>query len=103
MNAISKSKPYFQSIAKAGLLALGLGFSTSVFAENLALSVADQGNQSVQTPQNGQKKENVEAQYGVPLERIGAVGEPPISRWVYQDFTVYFEHDIVLHAVLHKS
>lgn len=103
MNAINKSKPNFQSMATAGLLALGLVFSTATLAESVALSVANQGNQSVQTPRNGQDKESVEAQFGAPIERVSAVGEPPISKWVYQTFTVYFEHDTVLHAVLHKS
>jgi len=103
MNATNKSKPNFQSLAIAGLLALGLVSSSAALAESAALSVAEQGNQSVQTPRNGQKKDIVEAQFGAPIERVSAVGEPPISKWVYQEFTVYFEHDTVLHAVLHKS
>ena len=103
MNAINKSKPVFQSMAKAGLLAVGLVFSATTLAESIALSVADQGNQSVQTPHNGQNKESVEAQFGAPIERVSAVGEPPISKWVYQTFTVYFEYDTVLHAVHHKG
>lgn len=27
------------------------------------------------------------------------MGQPPISRWSYPDFTVYFENDLVLHSV----
>jgi hypothetical protein len=30
------------------------------------------------------------------------VGDPPISRWVYDHFTVYFEYDKVLHSVVNK-
>jgi hypothetical protein len=41
----------------------------------------------------------VEQQYGAPAERIAAVGQPPIARWVYPTFVVYFEHDLVIHAV----
>lgn len=103
MIATNKLKPTIQSIAKAGLITLSMVFSSLSYAESVALSVAEQGNQSVQTPHNGQKKENVEAQFGTPIERVSAVGEPPISKWVYQEFTVYFENDTVLHAVLHKS
>ena len=31
-----------------------------------------------------------------------AVGEPPISRWVYADFVVFFEYDRVIHAVIKR-
>ena len=103
MKATNSIKPNLQRIVKAGLVSLSLIFSSFAFSESVALSVAEQGNQSVQTPRNGQNKENVEAQFGAPIERVNAIGEPPISKWIYQDFTVYFEHDTVLHAVLHKS
>ena len=45
-------------------------------------------------------KAQVEASYGAPSDKIAAVGQPPISRWVYPGFTVYFEYDHVVHAVL---
>ena len=50
-------------------------------------------------PQQGTTMEQVSERFGAPGERVAAVGEPPISRWVYDGFTVYFEHDRVLHAV----
>ena len=34
---------------------------------------------------------------------MSQVGEPPITRWIYPAFSVYFEHDHVVHAVLNKS
>lgn len=55
---------------------------------------------SLTLPGRGMKKSDVEAKFGAPVEKIEAVGKPPISRWVYKDFTVYFESDTVLHAVL---
>jgi len=51
-------------------------------------------------PARGQTMEQVRAQLGAPDERVPAVGEPPISRWIYDDFTVYFEHDRVIHSVI---
>jgi hypothetical protein len=36
-------------------------------------------------------------------QRIAAVGEPPISRWVYPQFVVYFEGSYVIHAVARRS
>jgi hypothetical protein len=44
----------------------------------------------------------VEAQFGAPTERRGAIGEPPISRWEYPGFTVFFEHQLVIHAVVRR-
>lgn len=55
---------------------------------------------NITLPGRGMKKEDVEKRFGPPVEKVEAVGKPPISRWVYQDFTVFFEGDYVLHAVL---
>ena len=55
------------------------------------------------SPQKGQSKQSVEARYGTPEERLSAVGQPPISRWIYEDFTVYFEYDHVIHSVPNRD
>jgi hypothetical protein len=31
------------------------------------------------------------------------VGAPPITRWDYADFSVFFEHNLVIHAVARRS
>jgi len=54
-------------------------------------------------PVNGLTMVEVEARYGEPDERIGPVGEPPITRWVYSDYSVYFEHRVVIESVLHPD
>lgn len=58
--------------------------------------------QSVTLPARGSVMAQVEARFGVPEAKLPAVGEPPISRWVYQAFTVYFENRHVIHAVMHQ-
>lgn len=50
-------------------------------------------------PSRGMTQERVEASYGQPKSRDAAVGEPPISRWEYDNFVVFFEYDRVVHAV----
>jgi len=50
-------------------------------------------------PARGATKARVREQLGEPQRRIPAVGDPPISQWVYEPFTVYFEYDRVLHSV----
>jgi len=57
---------------------------------------------SVTLPGRGMTKDQVESRFGSPPEKVEAVGEPPISRWVYSGFTVYFEYDHVIHAVNHQ-
>jgi len=38
-------------------------------------------------------------QFGAPKTRHDAVGKPPITRWDYDGFSVYFEYQHVVHAV----
>lgn len=86
-------------LALAGLM--GLLFTSSVQADRLLVeTVRDSRGGSVDAPRNGQSMEQVVSGHGEPMERLQPVGEPPISRWVYEDYTVYFERDRVLHTVL---
>ncbi len=54
-------------------------------------------------PRNGLTTEQVESRFGTPEQRHAPVGDPPISRWVYDDFNVYFEYDLVIESVLHHD
>ena len=54
-------------------------------------------------PVNGLTMDEVEARYGSPTNRNGPVGEPPITRWIYDDYSVYFEYRIVIESVLHHE
>ena len=47
----------------------------------------------------GMTTARVESEYGSPVAVTPAVGDPPITRWEYQNFVVYFEYDRVIHAV----
>jgi hypothetical protein len=54
-------------------------------------------------PARGDVMNKVEARFGPPLHRVGPVGDPPITRWVYESFTVYFEHSHVITTVVNKA
>ena len=56
----------------------------------------------VPRPRNGSSMATVAAQYGEPETKREAVGEPPITRWVYPGYTVYFEGDRVIEVVVHR-
>jgi hypothetical protein len=51
-------------------------------------------------PARGMTMQNVEAKFGAPTEPHPAVGTPAITRWDYQGFSVFFENDRVIHAVV---
>lgn len=57
--------------------------------------------EGIQRPVRGMSQQQVESAFGAPLEKIDAVGEPPIIRWVYEKYTVYFENDYVIHSAVH--
>ena len=57
----------------------------------------------MELPRNGQDKATVEAKFGAPVQKLAAVGEPPISSWKYDKYSVYFEYDRVLFTVLHPG
>ncbi|MET0048025.1 MAG: hypothetical protein ABW066_09595 [Sedimenticola sp.] len=59
--------------------------------------------QGVERPRNGQTMDQVRARYGEPVKEMPWIGDPPISRWVYDGFTVYFEHELVINAVIHRQ
>jgi hypothetical protein len=50
-------------------------------------------------PHRGTTMSDVEKRFGAPATRHETVGEPPITRWDYNGFAVFFERDRVIHAV----
>lgn len=74
----------------------------TIRAETLAVPEPEQETFSVTLPGRGMSMVQVEERFGSPLERHEAVGTPPITTWVYDKFTVYFEDRYVIHAVFHK-
>ena len=80
---------------------LTLAFQT-VYADVLIIDEVRQAD-SMSLPKNGQDKTAVEAKFGTPLEKLPAVGDPPISSWKYDTYSVYFEEDLVLYSVLHSG
>jgi hypothetical protein len=53
-------------------------------------------------PARGMTMARVESSFGAPSAKGMAVGEPPITRWDYSTFVVYFEYDHVIHAVARR-
>lgn len=56
-------------------------------------------------PKRGLTMAQVEARYGAPLQKLDTRGgdsarHPPINRWQYPGYTVYFERNRVIHSVI---
>jgi len=81
------------------LFSLGLACSAGAVGDTLLVK-SDQSASAVVRPAHGMVMEQVLQQHGEPQQRLGPVGEPPISHWVYGDFIVYFEHQHVIHSVV---
>jgi len=85
------------------VLAFMLALAFPVVSADVLLIEEVRQSGRMQLPTNGQSKADVEASFGVPLNKQAAVGDPPISNWKYDTYSVYFEYDLVLFAVLHPG
>lgn len=84
------------------LIALGLAASAS--ADTLLLEgISTDAATADLRPRRGMSMESVESRFGTPTSRVGAIGEPPISRWEYPSFIVYFEYQHVVHAAVRRQ
>ena len=93
-----------------GLIAAALAFVTAPFllptpahAESLRTKV--QQEQHYNMPRRGMTMDQVKRQYGAPLKVLATRGgsskhQPPIHRWEYSKYIVYFEYSHVIHSVL---
>ena len=72
------------------------------YAETVLIPIASQGEalKASPRPKRGSKPEQVRSEFGEPLNIQAASGEPPITRWDYENFSVYFEGDTVIHSVI---
>lgn len=84
-----------------------LAIAGSVSADTLLIDRV-QEEVSAQLPAHGMSMAQVQARYGAPTARLESRGGqsnawPTINRWRYPAFTVYFENDKVIDAVVNKA
>jgi len=73
-----------------------------VVGKTTLVGVSEQGDAATKRPHNGQSQQEVITLFGKPVKRYKTVGKPPITRWEYARFDVYFESNRVIHAVLRQ-
>ena len=93
-------------IAPLFLVITLIAISPLVVGDTLLLdSIAETPDNStigILRPSRGQSMEQVYSKFGQAQKEVSAVGKPPITRWVYEKFTVYFEHNHVIETVIHR-
>jgi len=82
-------------------IALLTAFGAMANAETVNMDGATAGSADGR-PSRGMTQSSVESRYGSPISVVAPVGDPPITRWVYADFVVFFEYDRVIHAVVKR-
>ena len=92
----------YRALTVSAVLATAVvGFAPICRADIVAsadgIAVRDAG---VAAPARGMTMAQVASKFGDPVTKVPAVGNPPISRWEYSGFVVYFERDHVIHAVV---
>jgi hypothetical protein len=95
----------YRALTVSAALAAGVvGFApichADIVASDQGIAVREGG---VAAPARGMTMAQVTSKFGDPVSKVAAVGNPPISRWEYSGFVVYFERDHVIHAVVSAS
>lgn len=90
-------------LATATALAGAVMTAPAAHADTLAPPAQPRATAGV-LPQRGLSMAQVERRYGVPQEKLPTAGgdaprHPPINRWRYAGYTVYFERNRVIHSV----
>jgi hypothetical protein len=86
-------------------LSLAILFAGPANADTLLMDNV-QSTPQVVTPQRGMTMDAVRAKFGNPVTEHPAVPSnegplhPPITRWDYDGYSVFFENSIVLHSVV---
>ena len=83
------------------LLTILLG--AQAHAEIIHIPIGQQGQPDVTLPSRGDSKNTVLERFGLADEEHPAVGTPPITRWDYREFSVYFEGSRVINSVQHHQ
>jgi hypothetical protein len=84
------------------LLVLGL-ITLPISADVLLIDGEPRVVERAEQPTRGMHERTVLTRFGEPGTRHDAVGEPPISRWDYNDYSVFFEGPFVIHTVVRKE
>lgn len=88
--------------AKVLALLIGCAIAGGAAAETVVVDgQVEVAPSTIARPERGTTMREVQAKFGAPEKRYPAVGKPPITRWDYPAFSVYFEYNRVVDSVVH--
>jgi hypothetical protein len=94
---------YRTTILSATLICiLALPASADVLLIDSINSAPINSEEGIPRPKRSMSMDQVSQRFGQPLTSYPSVGEPPITRWDYSNYSVFFEYDLVLTSVLHR-
>ncbi|MDH3638604.1 MAG: hypothetical protein OES09_09085 [Gammaproteobacteria bacterium] len=88
-----------RTIGLLTLACIGMAFPLSGGAASDSMTEAVFPNIRSDLPPNNMAEKEVLEKFGEPSERIPAIGNPPIARWKYPDYVVYYEWDRVIISI----
>jgi len=91
-------------LGSAQLIAAGLFLASAVHADTFDVRKNARASERAGLPSRGMSMAQVEQRYGAPVDKLPTAGgeaprHPPINRWRYNGYTVYFERNRVIHSV----
>ncbi|MET0026533.1 MAG: hypothetical protein ABW101_02755 [Candidatus Thiodiazotropha sp.] len=93
----------FTTLSAALLLSLSAQVAT---ADVLLIDSIDSypinSEEGVPRPTRAMTMDQVQKRFGEPLTAHPSVGDPPITRWDYPSYSVFFEYNHVLTSVMHR-
>lgn len=107
MRKIKHARWAFKAVTAAlavALVATVGGFSSPVRADTLLMEQIQKepanAYEGIPRPRRGMTMQRVEEVFGRPKKATHPVGRPPIVRWTYPTFVVFFESDLVIDIVV---
>jgi len=98
---MARASDAFRRVALATLVGAALAV-TGISAHADQLRVDSPQAAPSDMPMRGMTMDKVQARFGTPSQKLAAVGQPPITRWEYPSYVVYFEYDHVIHSVVKR-
>ncbi|MEN8178369.1 MAG: hypothetical protein ABFS39_07060 [Pseudomonadota bacterium] len=83
------------------LMASSTTFSDVLLIDTIHEAPVNSG-EGISRPTRGMSMDRVKRDYGDPTATHPRIGDPPITRWDYSDYSVFFEYRHVLTAVVHQ-
>jgi hypothetical protein len=99
---MARATETFRKVVLAALAVSALAAAPAMSAHADQLQIETPQASPTDMPMRGMTMDKVQSHFGTPSQKLAAVGQPPITRWEYPSYIVYFEYDHVIHSVVKR-